>query len=60
MKSIKVNSIVFGFIFGFGYWKNVYSKEKTGIEGYSHNIILPFMVIQLATLFYDKNETNEQ
>ena len=42
-------------IIGIGYWKDVYLKEKIGMEGVSHNLILPFMRIQWGYLIAEIN-----
>lgn len=42
-----INSIKFGFFIGFGYWKDVY---RSPFNGYTHNILLPFIRIQNGLL----------
>lgn len=41
-------------VIGFGYWKDVYLKQKSGINGVTHNFILPFIRIQLGYIETDK------
>jgi hypothetical protein len=41
-------------VIGFGYWKDAYVKEKIGIEGITHNFILPFIRIQFGYLIVEK------
>jgi hypothetical protein len=42
-------------VVGFGYWKDVYVKERLGIEGVTHNVILPFLRIQWGYLVAEKD-----
>lgn len=44
-KSIKVQPII-----GFGYWKDVYKKERVGMNGVTHNFIIPFVRMQWGYL----------
>ena len=53
MKTLQIRHISIAPIIGLGYWKDVYKKEKIGFEGVSHNIILPFIRIQLGYLKYN-------
>lgn len=53
MRSIKINPII-----GIGYWKDVYKKDKVGIEGVAHNFIIPFIRIQLSYFIVEINNSN--
>jgi hypothetical protein len=44
-RHIKIQPII-----GFGYWKDIYKKEKEGINGVTHNFIIPFIRIQWGYL----------
>lgn len=46
-KCIIIESIKFGWFVGFGYWKDVYIEP---FDGYTHNILLPFIRIQTGRL----------
>jgi hypothetical protein len=47
---LKTRHFKFCPIIGFGYWKDVYTKEVSGVEGVAHNFILPFIRIQRGYL----------
>lgn len=54
-KCIIIESVKFGWFVGFGYWKDVY---KYPFNGYTHNILLPFVRIQTGLLrVVDKQRT---
>jgi len=40
-------------IFGIGIWLDRYYKEEVGVNGWEYNIILPFVRIQIGTLFIE-------
>ncbi len=46
-KCIIINSVKFGWFVGLGYWKDVYIEP---FNGYTHNILLPFVRIQTGLL----------
>lgn len=46
---IAINHIKLSPVIGIGFWKDVYNFED--INGYAYNIILPFVRIQVGTLF---------
>ncbi len=46
---VYIRSIKFAPILGFGYWKDVYGAN-IGLSGHAHNIILPFVRIQIGYL----------
>lgn len=52
MKVIKLKSIKIQPIIGIGVWKDVYKKDKCGIDGIAWNIVIPFIRMQFAVLFY--------
>lgn len=56
MEQYRINTSHFNFcpLIGFGYWKDIYKKEKIGMDGLTHNIILPFMRIQWGFLVVEK------
>jgi len=39
---------------GDGYWKDVYKKENIGIDGMTHNLIIPFIRLQWGYLEIEK------
>jgi hypothetical protein len=41
-------------VIGCGYWKDAYLKDNIGIEGVTHNLILPFLRIQWGYLVAEK------
>lgn len=49
-KILTTKYIKFCFVFGIGYWKDVYKKEDLGLDGEAYNIILPFIRIQWGYL----------
>lgn len=51
---LKTRHFTFCPIIGFGYWKDVYLKEKIGMEGVTYNFILPFIRIQWGYLVAEK------
>jgi hypothetical protein len=53
-KILKTRYFKFCPVIGFGYWKDVYLKEKLGMEGVTHNFILPFIRIQWGYLVAEK------
>lgn len=50
MKVIKDNYVRFCPVIGLGYWKDIYKAEECGMDGVSHNIILPFVRLQFGFL----------
>lgn len=50
MKRLDIKSIKIHPVIGIGYWKDIYSKDKIGIDGVTHNLILPFLRIQWGYL----------
>ena len=46
---MKITSIKMCPVIGFGYWKDVY--DTTSLKGYAHNIILPFLRIQIGEIY---------
>jgi hypothetical protein len=51
---LKTRHFKFCPVIGCGYWKDVYLKEKIGMEGVTHNFILPFIRIQWGYLVAEK------
>lgn len=49
-KILNTRSIKLQLIIGFGYWKDVYKKERVGMNGVTHNFIVPFVLIQWGYL----------
>lgn len=49
-KIVKTKHLKLQPIIGFGYWKDIYKIEEVGINGISHNVIIPFVRIQWAYL----------
>lgn len=39
-------------IIGLGFWKDVYADEELPITGYTYNIILPFIRIQIGEITF--------
>lgn len=47
-KHMKIRVVKIAPIIGFGYWKDIYTPTLIGLEGVAHNIILPFLRIQVG------------
>ncbi len=47
MKCLLISHFQFAWVFGFGYWKDVYSSPY---EGHTHNLLLPFCRFQWGYL----------
>ena len=50
---IKTFTIKLQLIFGIGYWKDIYKKDRVGLEGLTHNLVIPFIRIQWGYLIYE-------
>lgn len=53
---MKIRNLKFTLVIGIGYWKDEYNLDSL-ILGYCHNIILPFIRIQIGKL-RSRCETN--
>lgn len=51
MKAYRINHFKFAPVIGFGYWKDEYNFSKHSLNGYAHNIILPFLRIQIGEIW---------
>lgn len=51
MKEVKRFYWKFQPVFGIGFWVDNYEKGKCGIDAWAFNVILPFMRIQVFTLY---------
>jgi hypothetical protein len=49
-QKIKTRSIKLKPIIGIGYWKDVYIKEKVGMTGVIHHLIIPFVRLRWGYL----------
>lgn len=44
-------------VIGVGFWKDVYLAEKTGVSGYTLNVIIPFVRIQIGRITFTVTDT---
>lgn len=54
-QTLKIRHVKLCPVIGLGFWRDVYVKEETGIEGFTHNFILPFIRIQLGYFVIQKD-----
>lgn len=56
---LKIKHFKFCPVIGFGYWKDVYLKKEVGVDGITHNFILPFIRIQWGYITTNTQASDE-